>query len=311
MTPPPIQPPNFTAIPNVILDHMASLSEAELRVVLAVCRKTFGWHKERDVLSITQLEQLTGLSRQGVVNALGPLLEQRILDRVPAGMSFAYTILVNEIDQSNYFTSQDNGLVNTVDQTSQLCVTELVNTVDTQKKGNKQEKKERATPPTPPAKTKTKAPAPKTTVDPSSTVSGTAQGAASPPSKKECGSNLNHPAVQLYHELARLTPNAVQQALIIEAVGDDPGVLECWRTSCEYWMQKGYRPHNVADLVDYFQKKTTEQARKREPYQYTPAETPWRAADAMTPEETGKYMAKLIQEHAEKRQIPPVFGKSA
>lgn len=308
MTPPMIQQPNFTTIPNVILDHMDSLSDAELRVVLAVCRKTFGWRKEHDVLSITQLEQLTGLSRQGVVNGLKPLLEKQIVGRVPAGMSFSYTILVNEPDQSSRLTSQDNGLVNDVDQTSQLCVTELVNEVDTQKKGKKEERKERATRPAPSTKTETKVPTPKTTADPNSTVLAIAHvPPPKSPAEKARDPNLDHPAVQLYRELARLTPNTVQRAAIVAAVQN----LEAWRIAVEGWMRKGYRPQNVDGLLDSYSKQVPEQTRKREPYRPPPVETPWRAPDAMTPEETGKYMTKLIQELADKKQLPPVFGKSA
>lgn len=138
MSKPPVQPPNYTAIPNVILDAMPSFTDAELRVVLAVCRKTFGWHKERDAISISQLEAITGLSRQGVVNALAPLLDRQIIDRVPDRLTFAYRVLVNEVDQSTCLTSQDGGLVNEVARTSQRTLPEVVNVVDTQKKGNKE-----------------------------------------------------------------------------------------------------------------------------------------------------------------------------
>ena len=59
--------PNYTQLPNTLLDiHMPHMKEAELRVVLAIARSTFGWHKTQDKLSISQLMEKTGLTRQGV-----------------------------------------------------------------------------------------------------------------------------------------------------------------------------------------------------------------------------------------------------
>lgn len=40
--------PNFTPIPNIVLEKlMPGLSKAALKVLLAVARKTYGFHKER------------------------------------------------------------------------------------------------------------------------------------------------------------------------------------------------------------------------------------------------------------------------
>ena len=123
-----IAPPNYTQMPNQVLDAMPSLSCAETKVVLAVCRKTFGWHKETALLSLTYLEKMTGLSRQGVVNGLDSLLKRGWLSRTESGQSFEYEVLiespVNENDQSTELTSQ------------QSCK-EVGNGVDTLKKGKK------------------------------------------------------------------------------------------------------------------------------------------------------------------------------
>jgi phage replication O-like protein O len=37
--------PTFTRIPNDIIEAMPSLGNAELRVLLAIARKTHGWQK--------------------------------------------------------------------------------------------------------------------------------------------------------------------------------------------------------------------------------------------------------------------------
>jgi len=129
---------NYTMIPNAIIDSMGEMTECEFRVVMAVARKTFGWQKYKDRISLSQLKELTGLSKQGVIDGISSAIEHELIERHPAGQSFEYSILVNEVDQSEYKTSQRSrpALVNVVDQLEP----ELVNVVDTQKKGLKKEK---------------------------------------------------------------------------------------------------------------------------------------------------------------------------
>jgi phage replication O-like protein O len=86
--------PNYTQVPDVILDElMAKLSGAELKVLLYIVRRTFGFQKDVDIISIPQLmdgitkkdgEKLdygTGLSRDAVVRAIKSLEEQNIIIR--------------------------------------------------------------------------------------------------------------------------------------------------------------------------------------------------------------------------------------
>lgn len=75
-----IEKPNYTQTPNILFDEiMRDLNGAELKVILAVIRKTFGWHKERDRISLTQLEEMTGLSRQGILNAIHGKKKKKVL----------------------------------------------------------------------------------------------------------------------------------------------------------------------------------------------------------------------------------------
>lgn len=117
--------PNFTQIPNLLLeDHIKAMTEAEMRVALAIARKTFGWHKRQDKLSLSQLMSLTGMSRQGVINGIEAGIARGIIRREQDGQSFLYELVildkpVNEVDQSkNPSTSQPSRpeLVNEVDQ---------------------------------------------------------------------------------------------------------------------------------------------------------------------------------------------------
>jgi phage replication O-like protein O len=111
--------PNTTQVPNVLLDQvMRQVSDPALRVLLAIVRKTYGFQKTADNISLTQLQEITALSRQGVVNgikALGPLIEIRQGKR--EGNQYALNLnietgqLVNGMDQSTGLTSQRRGQI--------------------------------------------------------------------------------------------------------------------------------------------------------------------------------------------------------
>lgn len=74
--------PNSTQIPNQLLDEVVpEVSEAITKVLLVVCRKTFGWQKKWDRISITQLTKLTGLSDRSVEAAVTVLVKSTLLQR--------------------------------------------------------------------------------------------------------------------------------------------------------------------------------------------------------------------------------------
>ena len=128
--------PNYTQTPNVFFDNiMKTLTESEFRVMLAIIRKTFGWHKTRDRISLSQIMEITGMSRQGVINGIDGLLRKGHINCYKYKSGNEYEVkVVNEVDQS----SQE--VVNEVDYPSQRSrlpdAIEVVNEVDTQKKPN-------------------------------------------------------------------------------------------------------------------------------------------------------------------------------
>ena len=74
----------FVPIPNAYIDrYLADLSGAELKVLLAVLRRTVGWRKESDEISIEQLQQMTGLARSSVRDGLQELVKRGLLDSSP------------------------------------------------------------------------------------------------------------------------------------------------------------------------------------------------------------------------------------
>lgn len=91
--------PNSTQVPDVILDHwMAELSGSEFKVLLYVARRTYGFGKDSDRISLSQLasgirrrdgtalDRGTGLSRTAVKDACAALIDRGLLVRV-ANMS--------------------------------------------------------------------------------------------------------------------------------------------------------------------------------------------------------------------------------
>lgn len=84
--------PNGTIVPDDVFDVLAPrLSEAELRVLLYIIRRTFGFGKNADAISLRQLtdgivardgrilDYGTGMSRKGVIGGIKGLLDKGII----------------------------------------------------------------------------------------------------------------------------------------------------------------------------------------------------------------------------------------
>ncbi len=84
--------PNYTAVPDELFDEqLADLSGAELKVLLYIIRRTFGFKKQSDNISLNQicrgivskdgnvLDRGTGLSQQSVLNALKGLIQKNAI----------------------------------------------------------------------------------------------------------------------------------------------------------------------------------------------------------------------------------------
>jgi len=86
--------PKMTDVPDQIFDQfLPAFSGAELKVILYVCRKTFGWKKDNDDISLSQLlygiktreakivDRGTGLSKPALLKALRSLEKNRLIIR--------------------------------------------------------------------------------------------------------------------------------------------------------------------------------------------------------------------------------------
>lgn len=111
-------PPNHTQCPNDLFDvHMANMSEAELRIVLAAVRKTLGYHKTKDAISLSQFMKMTGLARQSVIRGIEAAIKHGFIKQVGEGTR---GIAIFELNIN------DNGtLVNVVDQSTEVTSSSL------------------------------------------------------------------------------------------------------------------------------------------------------------------------------------------
>ena len=87
---------NYTMLPNAVIDAMPSLSGSELKVILAVCRETIGYHRTACRLTVAALRELTGLSKQSVITAAAKMVARCWLRRESDGDSFTYSLDVEK-----------------------------------------------------------------------------------------------------------------------------------------------------------------------------------------------------------------------
>jgi len=56
----------YTRIPNEIIEALPELTPAAVQITMALCRLTYGWHRETAEANISELARITGLARLSV-----------------------------------------------------------------------------------------------------------------------------------------------------------------------------------------------------------------------------------------------------
>lgn len=107
--------PNSFIIPNSVVDElMAEMSGVELKCYLFVVRKTKGWNKEYDAISLTQFIKFTGAGKTAVVDALKKLVDLGLLVK-KTGVRNTSVYAINLFGKQ---TSSENELVRKANSTS-------------------------------------------------------------------------------------------------------------------------------------------------------------------------------------------------
>ncbi len=84
----------YTAIANDLYDAIIRwhLSSYEISIVWCVIRKTYGWQKKEDWISLSQFVEATSISKPHICRALNLLLKQKILIKRKKGIISLYGI---------------------------------------------------------------------------------------------------------------------------------------------------------------------------------------------------------------------------
>ena len=71
------------------------LSGQEWQVLWVILRKTWGWNKKKDRISLSQISELTSMNRPGVVRILNKLIKRGVLKKENSAGINAYTFNKN------------------------------------------------------------------------------------------------------------------------------------------------------------------------------------------------------------------------
>ena len=139
--------PHYTQVPDQLFDELLPLlSGAEMKALLYICRRTFGFKKDSDNISINQM--LNGIRRKdGTWLDHGAGLSKPTLLRALKGLKAKHIIVVERRQNAdegnlatNYRLNIQEALGQKVDQAgSQSLTTPLVPEVDQQQETEKQD----------------------------------------------------------------------------------------------------------------------------------------------------------------------------
>ena len=79
----------YTKVPNDFIKWLydKDLTGLEFRIVLFVFRKTVGWRKELDKISLTQFEKELKVTRRGITKAIKRLVDSDTLIKISGGIN--------------------------------------------------------------------------------------------------------------------------------------------------------------------------------------------------------------------------------
>jgi hypothetical protein len=88
--------PNFTQFPNAILDHpeIKGWSKTKILCLALIVRKTYGWHRQSDQISISQFVEYAGGERH-VLRVLGELVDEGLIRKITGGGKTASRYCLN------------------------------------------------------------------------------------------------------------------------------------------------------------------------------------------------------------------------
>ena len=78
--------PNCVQIPNNLCDYwMSRLTPAEFKVIICLYRKCFAWYEVQKKISLSQIQEMTGLSRKGIIENIKSLVNYGLIGKKQFG----------------------------------------------------------------------------------------------------------------------------------------------------------------------------------------------------------------------------------
>jgi phage replication O-like protein O len=237
---------NFVKVPHAFYDKLLADIDtlAELKVTAAIIRKTYGFNKTHDIISIRQLMEITGLSSQAVRDGIkagverGSILVEKFSKiKHSYSLSFDYSSTPKVENRGRYERTQVGKSLAHLDTVLEFSTPTVLEFSTKVGKSLAQQKKEERN------------------IKESITTKGTP---LSKPAQKEVkpgkvtkarDERLDNPSVVAYRDLAKLTPNEAQRALIVEKVKNPAK----WQETVKTWLERGYKPMNVAGMVKVYE----------------------------------------------------------
>ncbi len=101
----------YTAIANEIMEALIkySLPSSEMRCLLFVIRKTYGFNKKTDAISLSQFVRATSLNRRAVIRALNNLNQKNLIYKERGGVKND-TILTSKYRFNKHYNSWNSSV---------------------------------------------------------------------------------------------------------------------------------------------------------------------------------------------------------
>jgi len=75
----------YTQVPNSLFKIMGDMNECELKVVLLICRYTFGYHRDEVKLSTRRIAEEIGMNTASVEKGASMAVERGIIEKITEG----------------------------------------------------------------------------------------------------------------------------------------------------------------------------------------------------------------------------------
>lgn len=264
--------PGYTRLPNDIIEAMPYLGNAELRVLLAIARKTIGFQKDADRISVSQIETLTGLTSRNAQRAIVSLLEKGYITREQIGKQ-AYSYAIQTISprdtEQNHVPTEPISPRDTEPYPLGTRIEVKPYPLGTTQKKDLKQKKERES-------------------------EGAKAPRKLPRTETQKPLNFAHEAVQIFKQLTGVRNVAPAMAdRIAETVVDFPA----WRDAVSNWLAAGFKPNNIGGMLDWYLHPDRQKRERKEEARASPnipliQAPPANAKPKLTAEETRAILAE-------------------